>query len=203
MIQLEQPEACFRKTSDLLAGAISTQSRIYSTILADPTFVAKVARATAEIQRCLRNGHVLYFAGNGGSAAMASHFMAELVGRYRRERPGFRAISLCSDSALLTALANDFPISELFSRQLSALARKGDVLICLTTSGRSPNILNALKAAEELGISAVTLCGSHTGDVDNYGHVISVTSADTPRIQEVHGLLLHVIAEAVEDALLG
>lgn len=188
---------------EILRHALVDQHRIGVAMLGDIHFANQLTAVTDEIERCLRSGGTLFFAGNGGSAAAASHFATEMVGRFRQERSGFRAISLSSDAALLTALANDYPVTELFARQLAALGRTGDVLVCLTTSGRSPNILTAVGRAEALGIVPIILCGHYTDQVHGHGIVMSVPSSDTARIQELHNLVLHSVTERVEANLVG
>jgi len=189
--------------TDILRAAFAEQHRIGVSLLGDPQFLQDITAMSDAIERCLRSHGTLFFAGNGGSAAAASHFATEMVGRFRRERGGFRAISLSADAALLTALANDYPGSELFARQLAALGRPGDVLVCLTTSGRSPNIVAAVARAAALRILPITLCGAYTDQLRGRGIVISVPSSDTPRIQEAHHLVLHAMAEQVEQRLVG
>lgn len=142
-------------------------------------------------------GKVIVF-GNGGSAADASHFAAEFVGRYRRERRALPAISLSAESSAVTAIGNDYGFEKVFSRQIEAFGRLGDVVVGLTTSGKSANVLRALEASAEIGLATVALTGSAglaSGSVDV---LIAVPSAETFEIQEVHKVILHSICEAVE-----
>lgn len=148
-----------------------------------------------------KGGKVL-FCGNGGSAADAQHLATELSGRYYLDRPALFAEALHVNTSFLTAVGNDFGFEHVFSRALEAMGKKGDVLFALSTSGNSPNILKALEKADEMGIFTVGLTGLTGGRMNgNCSHVLKVPSEDTPRIQEGHMLLGHVICELVEKKL--
>lgn len=168
--------------------------------LAGGDVLARTDEASRLIIESLRSAGKVLACGNGGSAAVAQHLAAELVVRFRKDRPGFPAISLCVDPSTLTASANDLGYENIFSRQIEALGKKGDVLVAMTTSGRSKNIAKAIEAAKAIGLKVVYLCGRglspSAADV-----VISVPSENTARIQEVHTLIIHMIARAVEEAL--
>lgn len=168
--------------------------------------VAALAPATARAARvlvdCLQGGGKLLACGNGGSAADAQHFTAELLGRYERERDGLPAIALHADTSTLTAVSNDYGYEAVFARQVRALGRPGDVLIAISTSGNSPGVLRAVEAAQEAGLAVVALTGRDGGalaprlrapDVE-----IRVPSAVTARIQEVHILVLHCLCELID-----
>jgi len=145
-----------------------------------------------------RGGKVLAF-GNGGSAADAQHFAAELVGRYRAERRGLAAVALTADTSAITAIANDYGYERVFARQIEALGRLGDVALGITTSGTSPNVVAGLEAALERGIATVALTGGDGGRVAALAHApIVVPGTVTARIQEVHRTLLHAICELIE-----
>jgi len=149
----------------------------------------------------LRQGQRIIFAGNGGSAADAQHLAAELVSRFEFDRPGLPALSLATDTSMLTAIGNDYGYDQLFRRQLEAQARAGDVFVGITTSGRSRNVLAAFEACRGLGVTSVALCG-HGGQLEGLtDHVLRVPSAHTPRIQECHILLGHMLCAQVELAL--
>lgn len=156
------------------------------------------------IAGAIRAGGKLLLAGNGGSAADAQHIAAEIVGRYKQERPGWAAIALTTDTSALTAIGNDYGFEHIFARQVEGLARRGDVLVALTTSGRSPNILAALRTARARGVVTVGFTGikgeSLRADCD---HLLVAPSDDTPVIQQVHMMVLHAICDDVEDALIG
>jgi D-sedoheptulose 7-phosphate isomerase len=148
----------------------------------------------------LAGGRVLAF-GNGGSAADAQHFVAELVGRMRRERAALAAIALTTDPSVVTAVGNDMGFDAVFRRQVEAHGRPGDVALGISTSGRSPNVVLALRAARERGLVTVGLTGNGGGSLaGRVDHLIDVPHADTQRIQEVHTMVLHVLCEVVEEA---
>jgi D-sedoheptulose 7-phosphate isomerase len=153
---------------------------------------------------CLRRqGKILIF-GNGGSATQASHFAAELVNRFRHDRSGLAAVALNTDIAALTSIANDSDYRYVFSRQIDALGREGDFAVGLTTSGQSPNVLAGLQTAKEKGLSTMCLCGADTESLQRLklDWLLSVPSQDTPAIQEIHLLFLHVLAEEVENRMM-
>jgi D-sedoheptulose 7-phosphate isomerase len=149
-------------------------------------------------EACGRGGKVLAF-GNGGSAADAQHFAAELVGRFERERPGLAAVALTTDGSTLTSVANDSGFDRVFARQIEALGRPGDVALAISTSGRSPNVLAAARAARERGLRVVALTGRDGGELGRLADVhVHVAHESTARVQEVHGTLLHAICRIVE-----
>jgi D-inositol-3-phosphate glycosyltransferase len=168
------------------------------------TLARPAARAASYIDACFTNGGKLLICGNGGSAADAQHFAAELVGRYRlTDRGGLPAIALTADSAILTAWSNDVGYEDVFARQVLALGRAGDVLVGITTSGRSPNVLRAFEAARTLGMTCLVLTGGNGGPAVRLADVaLIVPSSDTQRIQEVHSLLIHLLCELVEAHIL-
>jgi D-sedoheptulose 7-phosphate isomerase len=146
-------------------------------------------------------GKVLVF-GNGGSAADAQHLAAELVGRYLYDRPGLPALALTTDTSALTAIGNDMGYESVFRRQVEAHGRKGDVAIGITTSGRSRNVVDALRVARERGLVTIALTGGGGGLLkDAVDHLLDAPSTDTPRIQEVHGLVVHLLCQIVEETL--
>lgn len=149
----------------------------------------------------LRRGGKIFFAGNGGSAADAQHLATELVGRFERNN-GFPALALTVDSSCLTAVANDFGFNKIFSQQILALGGQGDLLVGITTSGNSENILEALKAAKAKGVTTLALTGSHGGQAKTLAdQCVCVPSDRTCRIQEIHLTLGHIWCEMVEEAL--
>lgn len=159
-----------------------------------------IARAVTD---ALKAGNKLLLIGNGGSAADAQHIAAEIVGRYKQERPGWAAIALTTDTSALTAIANDYGFEQVFARQVQGLARRGDVLFALTTSGRSPNILAALDAARGLGVTTIGFTGtkgeSMRGSCD---HLFVSPTDDTPVVQQIHMMAMHAICDEVEQALI-
>ena len=163
-----------------------------------------IADAARLIIATMRNGGKLIVFGNGGSAADAQHLSAELVGRYRQDRKAFPAIALTTDSSALTSISNDYGFDAIFSRQLEAIGKPGDVVVAISTSGNSPNVLNAIAAAKKLGISSIGLTGKSGGKLRNSVEVcLSVPSDSTPRIQEAHGLVIHILSGLIESALTG
>ena len=150
----------------------------------------------------LQNDKKLLICGNGGSAADAQHFAAELVGRFEKERRGWPAISLCADTSILTAVGNDYGFEKCFTRQVQALGQRGDVLIAISTSGNSPNIVNVAGMAGKMGIKVIGLTGQGGGRLKNLADVLfPVASNRTARIQEIHEICLHAMAEAIETTL--
>ena len=159
-----------------------------------------VGEASEAIVRSLRSGGKLICFGNGGSASQASHMVGELIGRFKSNRKPLPAVSLASDPAAVTCIANDFGYDSLFERQAMALARKGDVALGISTSGKSENVLRALAAAKNNGAITIALCGEKGLSRGGADYVISVPSAKTAHIQEVHLMILHTMCIAIEDA---
>jgi D-sedoheptulose 7-phosphate isomerase len=159
-----------------------------------------VAVAEAITAALTRGGSVLVF-GNGGSAADAQHFAAELLGRFEKQRRAYPAVALTTDTSALTAIGNDFGFEQVFARQLEALGRPGDVAIGITTSGNSPNVLRALETANARGLTTVALTGRGGQAAAIATHHIAVPEDRTARVQEVHATVLHVICELVEKEL--
>ncbi len=160
-----------------------------------------VARAAELMIAALRAGRKILLFGNGGSAADAQHIAAELVNRYRRSRPALAAIALTTDTSVLTSIANDVAFEEVFSRQIEALGEPGDVAIAISTSGRSPNVVRAVETARRLGVRTIGLLGRDGGLVAPLVDVpLIVPIEETPRIQEVHIMLGHILCELIESA---
>lgn len=171
------------------------------------SLAAPIARAAARMADALRAGGKIMACGNGGSAADAQHFAAELVNRFEMERPPLAAIALSTDSSTLTSIANDYRFEQVFEKQLRALGRRGDVLLAISTSGNSANILEAMRAAREAGVRIVALTGKGGGKMaaligDGDVH-ICVPHDRTPRIQEVHLLALHCLCDGIDHQLFG
>jgi D-sedoheptulose 7-phosphate isomerase len=163
-----------------------------------------VAAAVAAIAAALAAGKPLLVCGNGGSAADAMHIAGELVGRYRLERPGLKAIALGADAAVTTAWANDYAFDSLFAREVEALGEDGGVVWAISTSGESENVVRALEAGRARGMTTVALTGAGGGRLADHADVlIAVPARDTPRVQEVHTCLYHYICEQVERAIAG
>jgi D-sedoheptulose 7-phosphate isomerase len=166
-----------------------------------------IAEAVAALMGCITAGGKVLACGNGGSASDAQHFAAEFVGRFERERPGLAAISLTTDTSILTAVGNDYDFSQVFAKQVQALGSPGDVLLALSTSGNSANVLAAVDAARARDMTVIALTGRGGGKLrdklaDTDVH-ICVPHERTARIQEVHILALHCICDGVDAQLLG
>ncbi len=163
-----------------------------------------IAAAAHLVIGALREGHLVAFCGNGGSAADAQHLAGELVGRFRKDRPAIAALALTTDTSVLTAIGNDFGYEQTFARQVEALLGPGDVLVAMSTSGNSPNVLEACRAATAKGVRTVGMTGPGGGALKNLTEVcLCAPVEDTPRIQEVHLTVGHIICELVEEGLGG
>jgi D-sedoheptulose 7-phosphate isomerase len=161
-------------------------------------------RVVQAVDRCLSAGNKVFACGNGGSASDAQHLVAELVGRFLHERRALPAIALTADAATLTAISNDYGYERVFARQLEGLARSGDLLFAISTSGNSPNVLQAAQTARELGCVVVGMTGERDSKLAAHcdaGLLIRAPSAVTARIQEVHTLCIHAIADSVDTIL--
>ncbi len=168
----------------------------------DTALLAAASEIAVTIIDALRSGNKVLLIGNGGSAADAQHIASEIVGRYRKERPGYAAIALTTDTSALTAISNDYGFERIFCRQIESLGRPGDVLLALSTSGRSPNILTALDAARRLGLVTVGFTGLKGQSLREVCDRLFVApSDDTPVIQQIHMTAAHAICDTVEQAL--
>ncbi|HSF99903.1 MAG TPA: D-sedoheptulose 7-phosphate isomerase [Vicinamibacterales bacterium] len=185
------------RDADLARGVFREAAALFGTMAAERA--DETVRAADVIRTALEGGRKVLVFGNGGSATDAEHLAAELVGRFRKQRPGLAAIALTADSAVVTSIGNDFGFDEVFRRQVEALGQPGDVAVALTTSGASPNVNLALAAARERGLVTVGLTGRDGGATGPLVDVhVNVPSADTARVQEVHRAVLHVLCELVE-----
>ena len=163
--------------------------------------VPSIEKASELVSQTLQNGHKVLLCGNGGSAADAQHIAAELTGRYKIERKGLPGIALTTDTSALTAIGNDYGYNRIFDRQVEALANKGDLLIGISTSGNSANVISALKLAKEMGCTTLGMSGRDGGAMNEVCTLnLVVPSSDTPRIQEMHILIGHIICQAVDDS---
>lgn len=172
-----------------------------TTIKTIETMQSSLLEAAKLVIGVLKTGNKVLICGNGGSAADAQHFAAELTGRYKTERKGLPGIALTTDTSALTAIGNDYGFDHVFARQVEALAQKGDLLIGISTSGNSKNVLNALKVAKSTGCKTLGLTGRGGGAMNDLCDInLVVPSDDTPRIQEMHILFIHTICQLVDDA---
>jgi len=168
----------------------------------EDTLTEEIAAAVVMLQAALKAGNKLLVMGNGGSAADAQHFAAEIIGRFKLERPALPAIALTTDSSILTAIGNDYGFDAVFSRQVEGLGRAGDVVFGISTSGNSPNVFAALSRARDLGCKTVALTGRDGGTLKTVADIsIIVPSYDTPRIQEGHVTIIHILCDLLEKRL--
>lgn len=187
-----------RRVSELIEASIATKR----SLLHSSDVVLTIAKVSELLVTGFRQGNKVLLFGNGGSAADAQHIAAELVGRFACDRPALPALALSLDSSCLTAVGNDYGFEQIFSRQIEALARPGDIALAISTSGNSPNILNATATARKMGLHTIGLTGGTGGDLrGQVDHCICVPSNDTPRIQECHILIGHILSELVEKEL--
>jgi D-sedoheptulose 7-phosphate isomerase len=164
-----------------------------------------VERVGREMVTCLQNGGKIIFMGNGGSAADAQHLAAEFVGKFQKERKAYRAISLTTDTSILTAVANDYGYDEIFARQIDGLCKPGDVVVGMSTSGNSPNVIKGIGLANKIGALTVGFAGhTHGGQLEKQArYCVTIPSMVTARIQEAHILIGHILCEWVETELTG
>lgn len=168
-------------------------------LAADASLHAELQRAVGLCEASLRAGGKLLFCGNGGSAADAQHWAGELVSRFYYDRPGLAAIALTTDSSILTAIGNDYGYDYTFARQVEALGRAGDVLVAISTSGNSPNVVRAAEAAQARGMSVIAFTGRNGGTLAPMGEVaFRMPSDETPRIQEGHEFVGHLLCALIE-----
>ena len=183
-------------------AAITVTARLLDKMATDQALCAATAEAAEACVMALRAGCKLLFCGNGGSAADAQHWAGELVSRFNYDRPGLAAIALTTDTSILTAIGNDYGYERLFARQVEALGVTGDVLLAISTSGNSPNIVAALEAARARGITSIGFTGEAGGNMAALCDIcLRIPSSSTPRIQEGHEVLGHAICGMIEAAI--
>ncbi len=186
---------------DLIGKIFSESLNLHEVIARDKDFIESVSNAADAVVDALRHGNKIIIAGNGGSAADSQHFVAELVGRFEKERRGLPAIALSTNTSSITALANDYSYDEIFSHQVEALGVRGDVFFGISTSGKSPNIVSALKASNKMKLKTVALLGKGGGKCAEICDIPIIVPHDiTARIQEIHILVIHTICAAVDEA---
>ena len=185
-----------------ILGALDKHRLVAEALLA--SFADPIEQAARRLIECYRAGGKLLVMGNGGSAADAQHFAAELVGRYMLERPAYPAIALSTDTSILTAVSNDYGYADVFRRQVEAHARPGDVVVGISTSGNSENVCRAMVAAKERGAVTIALGGGDGGRMKSLADISLIApSKETPRIQEAHITIIHILCDVVEAALAG
>ncbi len=181
-----------------IAGSIATKQQILDT----PELLETIRRVADVMVEALQHGRRILWCGNGGSAADAQHLAAELSGRFYYDRPPLNSEALHCNTSYMTAVANDYGYDLIYSRMINGSCQKGDILVGLSTSGNSKNIVNAFKKAKELGVITVALTGETGGEMKSLAdYLLNVPSSDTPRIQECHIMLGHIICEMVEATI--
>ena len=181
---------------------IESSISVKQKVLTDESLLCQLELVASLCVDTFKSGNKVILAGNGGSAADAQHIAAEFVSRFRFDRPGLPSLSLSTDTSMLTAIGNDYGYDKLFSRQLEANGKSGDVLIGITTSGNSKNVVEAAKVAKDLGIISVGMTGASGGLLKNYcDYLLPIPSDSTALIQETHIMLGHIICGYVEDTL--
>jgi D-sedoheptulose 7-phosphate isomerase len=190
-------------SKDLIAAHLDISLAALQRATHDDALLDVARKIAAAIISALRSGNKLLIIGNGGSAADAQHIAAEIVGRYKQDRPAYAALALTTDTSALTAIANDYGFEQVFARQVAGLGRHGDVLLALSTSGRSPNILAALRAGRERGLVTIGFTGSKGKALAALcDHLLVAPSDDTAIIQQIHLTVAHGICEVIEQALM-
>jgi D-sedoheptulose 7-phosphate isomerase len=181
-----------------LRAGIHASIAVKQQLLADDALLKRIVEVGNLMTETARRGNRVIFAGNGGSAADAQHLAAEFVSRFEFDRPGLPSLSLATDTSMITAIGNDYGYERLFRRQLEAQARSGDIFVGITTSGRSKNVLQAFSVCKDLGVTSVALCGTGGELEPLVDHVLRAPSDHTPRIQECHILIGHMLCAQVE-----
>jgi D-sedoheptulose 7-phosphate isomerase len=187
-----------------IVGMIKESITAKEALLQSDVMLATIERAAVNIIELYRNGKKLLICGNGGSAADAQHIAGEMVCKFKMKRRGLPAIALTTDSSIMTAVGNDFDFTRVFKRQVEALGEPDDILMGISTSGNSPNIVKAFEKAREMGLLTIGLLGKDGGTLKNLANLaIVIPAEDTPRIQESHILIVHIICEIVEREIFG
>lgn len=186
--------------TDIIKASINVKQQL----LADEVLVNQIATVTNVITKAFKNGNAVYFAGNGGSAADAQHLAAEFSGRFYKDRKALPSDALHCNSSYITAVANDYSYDVIYARLIEGLAKPGDVLVGISTSGNSANIVKAFEMAKSIGVTTIGFTGQKGGKMKELGdYLINVPSNTTPRIQESHILVGHIICELVEINIFG
>jgi len=173
-------------------------------ILADHSMLQLIEEISTKAIEAYRNGNKIMLGGNGGSAADSQHIAGEFVSRFYFDRPGLPAIALSTDTSILTAIGNDYGYENLFARQVQAHGKEGDVFIGISTSGNSPNVIKALELCKSMGITSVGFTGNSGGKMAELcDYCVKIPSSETPRIQEAHILIGHIICSVVEEEIFG
>lgn len=189
---------------EVIKEQINDSISVKRSICENDDIVKAIKESADEIIRCYKEGHTLLLCGNGGSAGDAQHIAGEMVARFRIERKALSAIAFNTNSSVVTAIGNDYEYNEIFKRQVEAFGHEGDVLIAISTSGNSESVVRAINKAKEMKIKTVSLLGKDGGECKGISdYAIVVPSGDTPRIQESHIMIGHIICDIVERSLFG
>ena len=191
------------QTIDMIHAQVEDSIRVKQALLSDEALMARISTVAGLMVDAYKSGHKTLWAGNGGSAADAQHMAGELVNKFSFDRPGLAALSLSTDTSIITAVGNDYGFERLFARQVEAQGCVGDVFIGISTSGKSANLVEALGACRAKGITSVAIVGADPCPMDDYDYVIHVPSTVTPRIQECQTLIGHILCYIVEQELFG
>jgi D-sedoheptulose 7-phosphate isomerase len=189
---------------DFIRKQIEESLKVKKLLLDDKDIQKSIKESSDLCCKAIRNGNKILLIGNGGSAADAQHLAGELVNRFGFERPGLSAIALTTDTSVITSISNDYGFEKVFARQVQSIGNKGDVLLALSTSGNSANILEGINEAHKKGITTIGLTGLKGGKMPGLCEIcINVPTDDTPRIQEAHILIGHIICSMIENEIFG
>jgi D-sedoheptulose 7-phosphate isomerase len=192
-----------QESKDLVEAHLRQSLAALERATKDAALRATAHGIAADIVAALRSGNKILIVGNGGSAADAQHIAAEIVGRYKQDRPAYAAIALTTDISALTAIANDYGFEQVFARQVEGLGQRGDVLLALSTSGRSPNILAALRTARARGLVTIGFTGTRGEALRAHcDHLLVAPSDDTPVVQQIHLTIAHAICDEIEQTMM-
>ena len=184
-----------------IQSIIEKSIQLKTKLMHDEKVIKTVDTIVQHLVVCLQNGHRIWFCGNGGSAADAQHLAAEFSGRFYIDRKALPAEALHCNTSYLTAVANDYGYEHVYARLIEGVATKGDILIGISTSGNSKNIINAFEKCKNIGVTTIAMTGENGGAMKNADYLINVPSTDTPRIQEMHILIGHIICELTEKII--
>lgn len=198
---LKEQRLVIMLSDEIIQHQIAESVKVKTSLLNDAVIRARILQATQKCIEAYRQGNKTMFAGNGGSAADAQHLAGEFVSKFYYDRPGLPSIALTTDTSILTAIGNDYGYESLFARQIQAQGKPGDVFIGISTSGNSMNLVNALPICREKGIFSIALTGANPCKMDEFDLVIKAPSVETPRIQECHILIGHIICCLTESEI--
>lgn len=183
----------------LIKKSIKESIEVRKNLLLDDTFLIQVEQFANQVKKVLDAGNKVIFVGNGGSHADSIHLAAEFVARYEKERGPLAAIALGANGSNLTAIGNDYSFDDVFSRELEAICNKGDLLLAISTSGNSKNVIRAIKSAKNMGMTVLCLTGKSGGKMKEHAECLCVPSSKTARIQEIHIMVGHILCELLES----